>query len=165
MTPSWLLHALTRNGTQEVPGPGFNPWIKSMWMSLRGGRWYWNAHGQDDSSLPWCGGFCAWAFQEVNIAFPVRYASALAWLEWGVPCGPELGAVAVIRRKGGGHVAFVTGVSSGGGYVRLYGGNQDNSVSDKWFSAERIAGYRKPTGITLTAAAILPVGLLSTTQA
>lgn len=165
MTPDWLEHARTRLGTSEVPGPGFNPWIKGMWLSLKGGEWFWNAYGKDDSKLPWCGGFCAWALQRAGQSFPSKYASALAWLEWGTPCGPELGAVAVLKRKGGGHVGFVDAVSPSGQHVRLVGGNQNDKVSAEWFPFDRIEGYRKPVGSTLVAAATLPLGSLSTSQA
>ena len=165
MTPDWLNLARTRLGTSEVPGPGFNPWIKNMWLTLPGGAWYWKTYKQDDSLLPWCGGFCAWALQGAGHRFPQRYASALAWLDWGETCGPELGAVAVLKRKGGGHVGFVDAVSPSGQYVRLVGGNQNDKVSAEWFSFDKIEGYRKPPGVVLVAAATLPLGSLSTSQA
>ena len=164
-TPLWLSLLRTKIGTHELPGAGFNPWIRSLWMELKGGAWYWKAYGQDDSLLPWCGAACAWALQRSKQPFPVRYASALAWLDWGVACGPELGAVAILRRKGGGHVGFVDAVSPDGMYVRLVGGNQDDQVSARWFSFDRIEGYRKPPGVMLTAAAVLPAGQTSYSQA
>ncbi len=165
MTPEWLIHAREKIGVAEVPGPGFNPWIKSMWFGLKGGAWFWNSHKKDDSRLPWCGGFCAWAMKQAKQVHPVNYASALAWLDWGTPCGPDLGAVAVLKRKGGGHVGFVDAVTPSGMHVRLVGGNQGDRVSAEWFSFDRIEGYRKPVGSILTAAAKLPLGSLSITQA
>lgn len=165
MAPEWLEHARSKIGTAEVPGPGFNPWIKNLWLGLRGGTWFWSAYGQDDSKLPWCGAFCAWAVLKAGHVHPAKYASALAWLGWGEPCGPELGAVAVMRRKGGGHVGFVDAVTPDGQYVRLVGGNQNDKVSAAWFSFDRIEAYRKPPGAVLVAAATLPLGTLSTSQA
>jgi uncharacterized protein (TIGR02594 family) len=166
---TWLVEARRYIGQREVPGPHSNEWIKAMWLSLRGGAWYWTHFGSDDSKLPWCGGFMAFVFQNVKITFPSAYGRALAWLEWGEPCGPAVGAVAVLGRPGAGagHVGIVTAVSIDGNHVRLLGGNQNDGVTDAWFKTERVRGYRRPPGQVLgeTVYARVEVGGLSASEA
>ena len=50
---AWIAHAYAHIGQKEIPGPGVNAWIKSLWAGLKGGSWFWNHYGQDDSKLPW----------------------------------------------------------------------------------------------------------------
>jgi uncharacterized protein (TIGR02594 family) len=165
MTPLWITAARAKLGTRETPGPGVTAWIHQMWLGLRGGAWFWRHYGSDDSKLPWCGAFCAWAMQQARHDYPARYASARAWLDWGEPCGADLGAVAVLQRRGGGHVGFVDAVSADGRFVRLLGGNQGDAVSQAWFSASRVIGYRRPVGADLPAPAVLAVGPMSLSEA
>lgn len=165
MTPGWVAAARAQLGKAEVPGPGFNAWVKAMWLGLKGGAWFWNAYGKDDSKLPWCGAFCAWALQQAGQAYPTRYASAKAWMDWGEACGADLGAVAVLHRSGGGHVGFVEAVSEDGRFIRLLGGNQGNAVSLAWFPASRVVGYRRPVAIELGDPAVMAVGALSISEA
>lgn len=136
-----------------------------MWLGLPGGGWYWRTYKSDDSLLPWCGAFIAWAFQSAKFEFPARYASARAWLDWGVECGPELGALAILRRDGGGHVGFVDAVTPDKGWIRLVGGNQGNAVSAAWFPVGSVLGFRKPAFTELAAAQVLALGEISTSQA
>ena len=118
-------------GQAEVPGPKSNSWIKDLWMNLKGGKWFWTTYGEDDSKLPWCGAFCAKVLADLGLGYPAKYASALAWATHGTKSMiPTLGAIAVLTRSGGGHVGFVSGVTSDGKYVRLVGGNQGD-VSKK----------------------------------
>lgn len=55
MRPIWLVYAEGFLGQREVPGPGASAWIRSMWLGLRGGSWFWTSIGKaDDSKVPWC---------------------------------------------------------------------------------------------------------------
>jgi uncharacterized protein (TIGR02594 family) len=153
-------------GQREVPGLGVNPWIKNLWLGLPGGKWFWDHYGQDDSKLPWCGAVMARICIDAGLDHPKRYASALAWGEWGVNAGgPRQGAVAVLTRSGGGHVGIVTGVSPDGKMVRLLGGNQNDGVNEAWFAASRITGYRKPSLVALLPAEVAKVTTVSTSEA
>lgn len=163
--PRWVEEARRHLGQREALGPASNGWIRDLWLSLKGGAWFWDHYGRDDSKLPWCGAFVAGCLQRCAIAYPAKYASALAWLEWGVETGPGLGAVAVIKRQGGGHVGFVTGITTDGRYVRLLGGNQDDGVSEAWFVAERIVGYRAPAGHELGGTVFANVGTMNRSEA
>lgn len=145
--PLWLTEARKHIGQAEVPGPGANAWIKSLWLSLKGGAWFWSQYGQDDSKLPWCGAFAAAMMKSVGLVYPERYASALAWLEWGQGLlYPIMGCIVVFTRDGGGHVGFCTGVAPDGRLLIL-GGNQGNEVCIRAFPRERVSGYRWPAAV------------------
>lgn len=153
-------------GQREVPGPGFNAWIRDMWLGLPGGKWFWDTYGQDDSKLPWCGAFMARCCKDVGLPFPKQFSSALAWAAWGEDAkGPRLGAVAVLKRDGGGHVALVTGISPDGKLVRLLGGNQNDGVNESWFLLNRVTVWRQPVGASLPAPVVAKIGELSTSEA
>lgn len=163
--PKWIEFALTCVGQKEVAGPASNGWIKSLWQSLKGGAWFWTQYGSDDSKLPWCGAWVAYCLNEVGIAYPPVYASALSWASFGEACGPAVGAIAVLTRNGGGHVAFVTGMSTDGRFIRLLGGNQGDAVNESWFTTDRVTAYRKPPGEELGITQYASVGSMSTSQA
>lgn len=137
-------------GMKEIPGPGFNPWLKHMWLSLKGGTWFWKQYGEDDTKLPWCGAFLAFICQENGFTFPQKYASALAWREFCIALpAPLYGCIAVQSRgKGAGHAGLVTAVSSNGLHVRLLGGNQNDSVSLQWFRKDDFS-YHTLIGLDL----------------
>ena len=75
------------------------------------------------------------------------------------------GAIAVLTRKGGGHVGIVTGVTRNGSHVRLLGGNQGDAVKEAWFPADRVTAYRLPAGVQRIPATIATLGALSTGEA
>lgn len=153
-------------GEREVAGPGSNPFIERVWLSLPGGKWFWDNAKKDDGNVPWCGAFCAFLCKELGLDFPDRYASAKSWVDWGVPAATaEHGSIAVLTRNGGGHVAICTGVSPDGLHVRLLGGNQGDAVCESWFPADRVIAYRKQPGDALALAPIETVGSLSKTEA
>lgn len=143
----WMIEAAKHVGQKEVPGPGFNAWIKNMWLSLPGGSWYWSKLGKgDDSLLPWCGGFWAFVMQACGISCPARYASAKAWADWGTRLSvPVYGCLVVFSRAGGGHVGAVMGVDRSGRLMVL-GANQKDMVRVDPFDRARVAAYIWPPG-------------------
>lgn len=145
---SWITEARKHIGQQEVPGAASNPWIAEMWRKLKGGAWFWKAYGEDDSKLPWCGGFAAYCFTIAGIDPPSKYSAAKEWLTWGMPLVyPCHGCIVVFTREGGGHVGFVVGIDDRQRLMVL-GGNQGDKVSIAPFDRSRIAGYRWPNGST-----------------
>ncbi len=150
MRPIWLVYAEGFLGQREVPGPGASAWIRSLWMGLRGGSWFWTSIGKgDDSKLPWCGAFVAHCLQNCHMAHAQRYASAKAWLEWGTKLsGPAVGALVVFEREGGGHVGFVYGRDTKGRLLVL-SGNVGDAVCVAPFPLNRVLGYRWPADVTL----------------
>lgn len=142
--PRWLSEAKKYLGQREVPGAASNPWIKAMWLKLKGGTWFWKTYGEDDSKLPWCGGFMGYVMQECGLPLPKNVAAAKSWLEWGVQIAtPVVGCVVVFTREGGGHVGLVVGKDQNDRLMVL-GANQGDAVSIAPFDMARVSGYRWP---------------------
>ena len=159
--PSYLVAARRDIGLREIKGPKHAGRIVQMLQKL--GAWW------RDDETPWCGVAVAAWLRDTGYPIPTHYYRALAWADYGdrMP-GPRQGAIAVMARKGGGHVGIVTGVTANGSHVRLLGGNQNDAVSEAWFPAERITAYRAPRGMSSVWAApatIAPVGTMSRSEA
>jgi uncharacterized protein (TIGR02594 family) len=155
--PDYLIAARRDIGQRETLGPNDSKWIRGMWAKFKAG-WL---LGQ-----PWCGGAVAKWLSDSGYPIPKHFYRALAWADYGVRLsGPRQGAIAVLTRKGGGHVGIVTGVSPNGSHVRLLGGNQNDAINESWFPSERITAYRAPAGVLLAHTAIAPVGSMSRSEA
>jgi uncharacterized protein (TIGR02594 family) len=59
--------------------------------------------------------------------------------------GPQIGAIAVMGRRGGGHVGVVSGIDASGNPI-LVSGNNRNRVAEAPVSRGRIYAYVMPTG-------------------
>lgn len=59
--------------------------------------------------------------------------------------GPQVGAIAVMGRRGGGHVGIITGIDSSGNPIMI-SGNNGNRVREAPVSRGRIYAYVMPTG-------------------
>lgn len=57
--------------------------------------------------------------------------------------GPEVGAIAVMARRGGGHVGIITGIDSHGNPIMI-SGNNGNRVREAPVSRHRIYAYVMP---------------------
>jgi uncharacterized protein (TIGR02594 family) len=57
--------------------------------------------------------------------------------------GPEVGAIAVMSRRGGGHVGIITGVDASGNPIMI-SGNNGNRVREAPVSRGRIYAYVMP---------------------
>ena len=155
--PSYLIEARKDIGQRETLGPNDSPFIRAMLKRL---KLSWLL-GQ-----PWCGTIMADWLTRTGYTVPAKAFRALAWTDYGIRCpGPAQGAIAVLTRKGGGHVGIVTGVTRNGSHVRLLGGNQGDAVKEAWFPADRITAYRLPAGVQRMPATIATLGALSTSEA
>lgn len=145
MEPSWLATARSYIGEREVPGPTSGAWQQKMWLQLKGGRWYWEHFGGDDSSAPWCGAFMGKVFDDCRMPYATRWASARGWLDWGFPIPePVVGCVTVLERgPRSGHVMFTVGRDPRG-YLMGLGGNQRDAVTIAPFAPTRVLGHRWP---------------------
>ena len=66
-----------------------------------------------------------------------------AWLTWGRPLKvPALGAIVVLNFSGLQHVGFYVGEDSD--FVRILGGNQNDTVSVYRYPKSAVRGYRAP---------------------
>lgn len=92
-----------------------------------------------------CGTYVAHCLTAVGRgSIPKHWYRALEYLKWGTALDkPAYGSVGVLKRKGGGHVFFVVGVTEKGDIVGL-GGNQGDEVNLRVFSRSVIEGYRWP---------------------
>jgi uncharacterized protein (TIGR02594 family) len=59
--------------------------------------------------------------------------------------GPQVGAIAVMGRRGGGHVGIITGIDASGNPIMI-SGNNGNRVREAPISRGRIYTYVMPTG-------------------
>lgn len=59
--------------------------------------------------------------------------------------GPQVGAIAVMSRRGGGHVGVVSGIDASGNPI-LVSGNNGNRVREAAYPRGRIYAYVMPTG-------------------
>ena len=146
--PAWLGVARSLIGTAEIKGPRHNPTILG-WINALGG-WF------TDDETPWCGTFVGECLREAWTGpLPQHWYRALAWAEWGAPTTPQVGAVAVFGRTGGGHVGFLVGESATSFYV--LGGNQGDRVSIAPIAKARLVACRWPPGTTLTSLKLAPM--------
>jgi uncharacterized protein (TIGR02594 family) len=58
--------------------------------------------------------------------------------------GPQVGAIAVMGRRGGGHVGIITGIDASGNPIMI-SGNNGNRVKEAPISRGRIYAYVMPT--------------------
>lgn len=157
MEPKYLEIARRDVGVKETKGPQTNARV-SQWLKRLRAWWA-------DDETPWCGVALAGWMAEAGLEYPKEYYRALAWRNYGSNSGPRLGAVAVLTRKGGGHVGIVTGITETGDHVRLLGGNQGDMVRESWFPIDRVDSFRAPPGVTLGNCPICKVGELSSSEA
>lgn len=130
---AWIAEARSHLGLTETKGARHNPVIK-QWLEELGAWW-------EDDETPWCGVFVAWCAKKGGRDLPQHWYRALAWADAGTVLDrPAYGAVAVMERKGGGHVGFVVGQADDDN-ILLIGGNQNNQVSIAKFPKSRIKSY------------------------
>jgi uncharacterized protein (TIGR02594 family) len=67
--------------------------------------------------------------------------------------GPEIGAIAVMGRRGGGHVGIVSGIDANGNPI-VVSGNNGNRVREAPISRGRIYAYVMPTELRLASPAV-----------
>lgn len=110
----------------------------------------------DASEIPWCGAFTGMIIANVlpGETIPANPLWALNWKKFGVALTePYFGAIAVFKRKAGGHVGFVVGHDAK--YVHLLGGNQSNQVSVTKVSKTQLEAYRWPSTYALVGLPLL----------
>lgn len=146
--PEWLAEARRNIGVREVAGPKHSPTILG-WAKRLGSRVLGIAVLDDETA--WCGTFAAHCVSVAGHKPPPIAVRASAWSAFGqaLPVNgvPPLGAVAVFKRPGGGHVGFVVGVDPTAYHV--LGGNQSNAVNVQRIARERCVALRWPTGVPL----------------
>ena len=92
----------------------------------------------------WCGAFMDMVLKHTGHAGGGNLASA--YKRYGTRVnGPQVGAIAVMGRHGGGHVGVVSGVDPNGNPI-IVSGNHNHTVAESVYPAGRISAYVLPGG-------------------
>jgi len=92
----------------------------------------------------WCGAFMDMVLKRTGHPSGGNLASAYARYGTRVS-GPQVGAIAVMGRRGGGHVGVVSGVDPNGNPI-IVSGNHNHTVAESVYPASRISAYVLPGG-------------------
>lgn len=92
----------------------------------------------------WCGAFMDLVLKRTGHAGGGNLASAYARYGTRVS-GPQVGAIAVMGRRGGGHVGVVSGVDPNGNPI-IVSGNHNHTVAESVYPAGRVSAYVLPGG-------------------
>ena len=91
----------------------------------------------------WCGAFMDKVLRDTGHRGGGNLA--LGYLHYGHRVsGPQVGAIAVMRRRGGGHVGVVAGVDSNGNPI-IISGNHNHTTAESVYPRHRILAYVVPT--------------------
>ena len=92
----------------------------------------------------WCGAFMDLVLKRTGHPGGGNLASAYARYGTHVS-GPQIGAIAVMGRRGGGHVGVVSGIDANGNPI-IVSGNHNHTVAESVYPRGRIAAYVLPAG-------------------
>lgn len=92
----------------------------------------------------WCGAFMDMVLKRTGHSGGGNLASAYARYGTRVS-GPQVGAIAVMGRRGGGHVGVVSGIDANGNPI-IVSGNHNHTVAESVYPAGRISAYVLPGG-------------------
>jgi uncharacterized protein (TIGR02594 family) len=90
----------------------------------------------------WCGAFMDMILRETGHKGGGKLALGYAHYGHRVS-GPEVGAIAVMGRRGGGHVGVVVGVDANGNPI-IVSGNHNHTVAESVYPRGRIYAYVEP---------------------
>jgi len=92
----------------------------------------------------WCGAFMDMVLKRTGHSGGGNLASGYAHYGTRVS-GPEVGAIAVMGRHGGGHVGVVSGIDPNGNPI-IVSGNHNRTVAESVYPRSRISAYVMPGG-------------------
>jgi uncharacterized protein (TIGR02594 family) len=90
----------------------------------------------------WCGAFMDLVLKRTGHTGGGNLASAYAHYGTRVS-GPQVGALAVMGRRGGGHVGVVSGIDANGNPI-IISGNHNHTTAESVYPRGRIAAYVMP---------------------
>jgi uncharacterized protein (TIGR02594 family) len=92
----------------------------------------------------WCGAFMDLVLKHTG--HPGGGNLAWGYEHYGTRLsGPQVGAIAVMGRRGGGHVGVVSGIDANGNPI-IVSGNHNHTVAESVYPSGRIAAYVMPGG-------------------
>jgi uncharacterized protein (TIGR02594 family) len=92
----------------------------------------------------WCGAFMDMVLKRTGHSGGGNLARSYVHYGQRVS-GPQVGAIAVMGRRGGGHVGVVSGVDPNGNPI-IVSGNHNHTVAESVYPAGRISAYVLPGG-------------------
>jgi uncharacterized protein (TIGR02594 family) len=92
----------------------------------------------------WCGAFMDLVLKRTGHSGGGNLASAYAHYGTRVS-GPQVGAIAVMGRRGGGHVGVVSGIDPNGNPI-IISGNHNRTTAESVYPRTRISAYVMPGG-------------------
>jgi uncharacterized protein (TIGR02594 family) len=90
----------------------------------------------------WCGAFMDMVLKKTGHKGGGNLARAYAQYGHRIS-GPQVGAIAVMARRGGGHVGVVSGIDSSGNPI-IISGNHNDRVAEATYPRSRIIAYVMP---------------------
>lgn len=143
--PLWLQFSLDHIGLREAPGAKNNPELVALIKDV--------APDYQNDDTPWCAGWMSLSLARAGEKPTSRPLWALSYADTEHEpvvrlAGPALGAIAVKKRNGGGHVTMVAGRTRGGA-LACCGGNQDNMVNVSPYNPAVFLGFYWPKGVAL----------------
>ncbi len=90
----------------------------------------------------WCGAFLDKVLRETGHQGGGNLARAYAHYGTRI-AGPQVGAIAVMARHGGGHVGVVSGIDASGNPI-IISGNHNNTVAEAVYPRGRVIAYVMP---------------------
>lgn len=90
----------------------------------------------------WCARFMNFVLHRVGLP-GTNSDMAKSFAAYGHRVGPQVGAIAVLTRHGGGHVGVVTGIAPNGDPIIL-SGNHGHTVGEGAYSRSRVIAYVAP---------------------
>ncbi len=142
--PAWLALAESDVGLSEVTGSKDNPLILKMFADC--------GHPEvDHDETAWCAARVGSCLVRAGLPTPPKAVNLMArsYLNYGTPCEPKPGAIAVWARgrPPSGHVNIVVDVL-GDGTIRCIDGNSGNRVAYTTRNAKDALAFRWPVSAT-----------------
>jgi uncharacterized protein (TIGR02594 family) len=135
--PPWMKVAYKELGQAEISGVEENARITEYFATVAGTNTY-REDGDD-----WASAFVEWSLQHAGKTGPKNMKPS-AWLTWGQPLEtPQFGAIVILDFSGHEHVGFFFGEE--GDFVKVLGGDQNESVSIYLYPKSAVQGYRRPS--------------------
>ena len=134
----YMKYAIDELGVKEYKGKASNPRVEE----------YHKIAGLPNTKdeVPWCASFIAFVMYKAGYKLPKKPARALSWLKFGKSVGePCYGALAIKKRKGGGHITLVVGINrKNPNIIYCLGGNQNDEVNIKPYNRDIFIDFRLP---------------------
>jgi uncharacterized protein (TIGR02594 family) len=136
-------HARYRHVTRESAAPAASFGGFGGGSIVADARRYLGTNPTGRRSL-WCGAFMDKVLRDTGHRGGGNLAKG--YLHYGARVsGPQVGAIAVMGRRGGGHVGVVSGVDANGNPI-VISGNHNHTVAESVYPRSRIIAYVMPNG-------------------